>query len=115
MNIRNSVISSVLSIFLSLSSTASALTMKEFADICQASQGDCSQNPILQAYIGGALDLVAVLDEETDYLQDIYCKNPSEIFNVPVIIQYMLQNQEDHLDKNVMLLLIQYLEEKGSC
>lgn len=115
MNIRNSITPSILAILLSLSSTSSALTIQEFTDICEASQGDCTLNPMLQAYIGGALDLVAVLDEETAYLQDIYCKSPSEIFITPVIIQYMLQNQEYSSDKNVMLLLVRYLEEQGKC
>ena len=89
--------------------------MGEFTSACYSYKGDCGSHPFLQAYVGGALDLIAMLDEETDYLEKIYCREPSEFFDVPKIIHYMLSNSEDYRNKNAMLLVIRYLEEKGDC
>ena len=94
---------------------ASALTMGQVTSICDQYQGVCSEHPYLQWYVGGALDLIAMLDEETDYLDNVYCEDPSTFFDVPVIIQYMLANQAGYADKNAMLLVIRYLVEKGGC
>ncbi|MEM1175750.1 MAG: hypothetical protein AAGA33_07450 [Pseudomonadota bacterium] len=92
-----------------------ALTMGEFSSVCESYKGDCTRLPFLQAYVGGALDLVAMLDEETDYLETIYCRAPTEFFDVPDIIDYMLANKEAYRDRNAMLLVIRYLEEMGGC
>ena len=94
---------------------SSALTMGEFSSVCDSYAGECSSNPFLQAYVGGALDLIAMLDEETDYLDEVYCREPSELFDVPEIIRYMLSNKDDYRDRNAMLLVIRYLEEMGGC
>jgi hypothetical protein len=98
-----------------LPNSASALTMDQVAAICASHEGECSEHPILQAYVGGALDLIAMLDEETDYLGEIYCKEPSALFDVPAIIQYMGKHRVEYADRNAMLLVIRYLEEKGGC
>lgn len=95
--------------------TGHALTMGQFASACEAFDGDCSKSPFLQAYVGGALDFVAMLDEETDYLDRIYCRKASEFFDAPEIIRYMLAHQSGYDDKNAMLLVIRYLEEMGGC
>ncbi len=94
---------------------AVALTMNQFTTICAAHAGECSEHPLLQAYVGGALDLIAMLDEETDYLQSVYCKPTSTLFDVDAIIRYMTRHAEDYAQKNAMLLLIRYLEEQGGC
>lgn len=94
---------------------AAALSMNQFVAICAAQPGECSEHPLLQAYVGGALDLIAMLDEETDYLRQVYCESTSTLFDVDAIIRYMTQHAEDYADKNAMLLLIRYLEEKGGC
>lgn len=108
------IVYAVISLLFAFSKSASALTMSEFFKICGSKQ-KCSANPVLQAYVGGALDLVAMLDEETDYLKKIYCKNPESIFDVPKIIQFMEMNQDGYAQKNAMLLVIRYLEENGGC
>ncbi len=92
-----------------------ALTLDQFIGICESDQRECSDHPIANAYVGGALDLIAVLDEETDYLQKIYCENPRELFNVPAIIRYMQQHRVEHASQNAMILVLQYLEENGDC
>lgn len=92
-----------------------ALTLDQFIGICESGHGECSDHPIANAYVGGALDLIAVLDEETDYLQKIYCENPGELFNVPAIIQYMQQHRVEHASQNAMIPVLQYLEENGDC
>lgn len=96
-------------------SNASALTMKEVSDICHYSSGKCSDNPIIQAYIGGALDLLATLDERTDYLEDVYCEKPKTLFDVPNIIRFMEQRSEHYAKDNAMLVLVRYFEEFGGC
>lgn len=99
----------------SLPGDASALSMKQFETICAAGAVECRQNPFLQSYVGGALDLIAMLDEETEYLGQVYCESPKTLFDVPTIIDYMLSHKEAYADKNAMLLLIRYLEEHGGC
>lgn len=72
--------------FFSLHATsASALTMEQFLKICDSASGECSDYPILQAYIGGALDLLATLNEEKGYLGELYCEESKEVFDVPAI------------------------------
>lgn len=102
-------------VLLMLSARADALTIAEFAMLCDSSPGPCHEVPIIQAYIGGALDLVAMLDEETDYLATIYCRPPREIFDVEGIIHYFEDRRNDRPERNAMLLLVSYLEEKGGC
>ena len=94
---------------------AAALSMDQFVAICASQPGECSDHPLLQAYVGGALDLIAMLDEETDYLQTVYCKPTSTLFDVDTIIRYMTRHAEEYAQKNAMLLLIRYLEEQGGC
>ena len=97
------------------SSYVFALTVEQFSSICQTVSGNCSDHPILQAYVGGALDLLATLDEETDHLEKLYCKEPKELFNVPVIIQFMQAHGDEYASRNAMLLVVRYFEEKGGC
>ena len=95
--------------------SASALTMKQFSDICHSSPEECIDHPIPQAYVGGALDLLATLDERTDYLKKVYCKDPKELFDVPTIIRFMAQRSEQYAKDNAMLVLVRYFEERGGC
>ncbi|ARU27963.1 hypothetical protein [Cellvibrio sp. PSBB006] len=94
---------------------ATALTMEQFSNICKSSPVKCSDHPTVQAYVGGALDLLATLDERTDYLQKVYCKAPKELFDVPAIIRFMEQRSEQYRSDNAMLVLIRYFEERGGC
>jgi len=98
-----------------ISSTTSALTMKDFIAICESTDKACDEHPILQAYIGGSLDLIAVLDEETEYLDKVYCKEPKGLFDVSKIIKFMELHQIEYAQKNSMLLVIRYFEENGGC
>ena len=101
--------------FLLLPKDTYSLTMEEFTAICYSIKGDCTEHPILQAYVGGALDLIATLDEQTNYLTEIYCKKPATLFKVPNVIRYMKKHQEAYASQNAMLLFIRYFEEKGGC
>lgn len=98
-----------------LSPGTTALTMKEFSDICDSSPGECSNHPILQAYVGGALDLLASLDEKTGYLNKMYCKPPKELFDVPNIIRFMEQRRDQYAAENAMQVLVLYIEKHGGC
>ena len=95
--------------------SATALTMKQVSDICHSSSDECSEHPIIRAYIGGALDLLATLDEQTDYLGKVYCKKPKELFDVPAIIRFMELRSEQYATDNAMLVLVRYFEEHGGC
>lgn len=96
-------------------SYAAALTMRQVSDICHSSAGQCSDNPIIRAYVGGALDLLATLDERTNYLKKIVCKNPRKLFDVPAIIRYMEHHSKQYAKDNAMLVLVRYFEERGGC
>ncbi len=100
---------------LAISNNVTGLTMGQFSSVCKLAKGECSENPILQAYVGGALDLMAALNEETEYMQKIYCKKPNELFNTKTIIPYMQSHHDEYAEKNAMLVLIRYLEERGGC
>ncbi len=83
MNVRFLAIS-LITLLLSLHAPSTlALTMKQVFDICHSSSGECSDHPIIRAYVGGALELLATLDERTNYLGKVNMK-PKELFNMPV-------------------------------
>ena len=115
MTIRSLAAAAIMTPFLLLPSGASSLTMDQFSAICDAEKIECSEHPTLQAYVGGALDLIAMLDEETDYLATVYCKKPAELFDVANIIQFMDKHREAYATRNAMLLLLRYLEDNGGC
>jgi len=97
------------------SQNAEALRVGEFVAICEQSGHECKDIPVLNAYVGGALDLVAMLHEETQYIEPIYCKDPKILFDVPAIIGYIEKHHDGNEDKNAMLLVIRYLETYGGC
>lgn len=115
MNIHKLLLGAVFFLFSTMVTPARALTMGQFASVCEEANIACSEHPLLQAYVGGALDLIAMLDEETDYLEDVYCKPTDELFDVPTIIMYMESKQADYANKNAMLVVIRYFEEHGGC
>jgi hypothetical protein len=94
---------------------ALALTMKQVSDTCNSFSGECSDLPVIQAYIGGALDMLATLDERTEYLEEVYCKEPKELFDVATIIRFMESQSEQYAKDNAMLVLVRYLEKHGGC
>lgn len=94
---------------------ASALTMEQVSRICDSASENCSDHPVLQAYVGGALDLLATLDEDTRYLDKLYCKDPKEIFDVPTIIRFMQSHDDEYATRNAMLLVVRYFEGNGGC
>lgn len=102
-----------------MNTKASALTVEQFSAICASASGDCSDLPVIQTYVGGALDLLATLDEQTDYLNKLYCKEPKELFKVPDIVSFMQQQPQSYTNinanSNAMLLLIRYFEQHGGC
>ncbi len=107
---------SLITLLLSLHSPRTlALTMKQVSDICHLSPGECSDHPIIRAYVGGALDLLATLDERTDYLGKVYCKKPKELFDVSAIIRFMELRSDQYATDNAMLVLVRYFEEYSGC
>jgi hypothetical protein len=97
------------------STSTLALTVEQFSKICDSAPGKCSDHPVVQAYVGGALDMLATLDEETDFLTKLYCKKPQELFYVPAIIHFMQTNSAGYAKRNAMVLVVRYTEENGGC
>jgi len=106
---------STIFIVLTTPNAANSLTMREFSTVCQKMQTNCSANPILQAYVGGSLDLLATLDEDTNYFAKLVCNDKRALFKVDAIIEYMLQRKQGYLDKNATLLVVRYMEQYGGC
>lgn len=94
---------------------AEALTVSEFVDICRQSGRSCEEVAVLQAYVGGALDLIAVLHEQTEYIEPVYCKDPKILFDLATIIDFIEANREGHEKQNAMLLVVRFLEQHGGC
>ena len=94
---------------------ANALTVQQYKDACASQEASCDQHPILNAYIGGALDLLASLQDETDYLSTLYCIQPAEIFDTKKISSFIENSDARHNHKNAMLLLVAYFEQHGGC
>ena len=92
-----------------------ALSVDELLDACEQTGRPCKEIPWVQAYIGGALDLIAMLDEETDYLGEVYCKPPDVLFDVSGILDFVSRHREAYGDRNAMLLVIRYFERYGGC
>jgi len=115
MNVRLLVTSLIILLLSLYAPSATALTMKQLTDICHSSPDECSDHPIIRAYVGGALDLLATLDEQTGYLGKLYCKKPKELFDVPAIIRFMELRSEQYATDNAMLVLVRYFEEHGGC
>ena len=102
-------------LFFSYVPTAKALSTEEFINICHVYEGECRDHPVLRAYIGGALDLLATLSERTDHLKTLYCKKPKVLFDVPLIIQFIEEQGANHSDENAMWVLLKYFEAHGGC
>lgn len=100
---------------LSLSPRVEALTVGEFVTVCEQAGRPCADIPVLQAYVGGALDFVAVLHEQTDYVRPIYCRSPDELFDLPAIIAFIEDNRAGNANSNAMTLVVRFLEEFGQC
>jgi len=94
---------------------AKALTVQQFVNICQQGEIECHKQPILQSYVGGALDMIAVLQESNALLTKVYCKKPKVLFGVRQIINFILNNSDTDKSKNTMLLVVRYLTKQGAC
>ena len=101
---------------LSLSSTAAlGLTAGQVERICADFTGDCADHPLLNAYVGGALDMVAVLDERAGLASRLYCGRAEDVFDVPAIIRYLQAHASEERESNAMLLVVRYLTDNGGC
>ena len=102
-------------LLLLLATPAQAMKISEFSQICASTPAPCADIPLIRAYVGGALDLLASLDENTEYLTQIYCKPAQELFDAARIIQFMQSHQNENPARNAMVLVIQYMEEESGC
>lgn len=94
---------------------ASALTIEQFSDICVSGPGECSDHPVLRAYVGGALDMIATLNDETGHLDTLYCTVSEELFDVSAIITFMVARRGEYATRNAMAPMIRYFEVNGGC
>ena len=98
------------------STQAYGLTTAEFFKICKGHGATkCSDVPILQAYIGGSLDLLATLVDHSDYMEQLYCVEPEKLYSVELIMAYMEKERASYESANAMNLVIKYFEENGGC
>lgn len=100
---------------MSYSQSAEPLRVSEFVAICEKAGRECVEIPALRAYVGGALDLVAMLHEETDYVDGIYSKDPELLFDDPAIIRFIEEDEAGNEERDAMLLVIRFLETYGGC
>ncbi len=104
-------------LFLSVLPTAevSALTIDQFQSICRDYQENCDQHPTIQAYVGGALDLFATLNENPAYLAEINCAESRKLYNVKKIIEHMQRADVSNGNTNAMTVFIHYFEINKPC
>ncbi|MEO0423192.1 MAG: hypothetical protein AAF184_12695 [Pseudomonadota bacterium] len=106
----------VIALALALPTTSGAMTVADFQGICERVEGSCENSPLLNAYIGGSLDMIATLDERTDFLGEVYCRPTKELFDVAAIIRYAQRAARAAEPKaNAMTLVVAYLVEEGGC
>ena len=91
----------------------SALTLNQFQKICTSSPMPCDSNPMLQAYIGGSFDTLAVLNEQIGTTPRLYCIPGDELFDVNKTIQYLASAEGN--EHNAMLMVLKYVRERGKC
>lgn len=99
------------------SSNIWALTTQQLLDACAANNKPCHELPFANAYVGGALDLLGSLKDSGKLNMSFSCTSTAELFNVKRIFRY-IEEQHSHsadkfADKNAMLLVIKYMEERG--
>ncbi|MEM9388599.1 MAG: hypothetical protein AAGA68_26400 [Pseudomonadota bacterium] len=110
------LVASALLLSASLPTTSHALTVAGFKAICEAATVACDAHPMLNAYVGGSLDMIATLDERTSFLGEVYCRAPQELFDVAAIIRYVEHKApRAQANANAMTLVVAYLVEKGGC
>ena len=97
------------------SSPAQALTTEGFFQICDAGKVPCKAHQLLNAYLGGALDLVATLDEAGVFRRPLYCVSPEEVFDMEEIINFMHAHKDEYADRNAMWPVIRYFQQHGRC
>ncbi|MFT7559813.1 MAG: hypothetical protein ACI93R_001728 [Flavobacteriales bacterium] len=114
MNIRFCVITFVTLLSL-YSHSITALRMNQFSELCHSSLGECSDKPIVQTYVGGDLDILTVLEEQTGFLGPVYRKESERLFDVLVVIRFIAQRSEQYATSNGMLALVRYDEQQGGC
>jgi hypothetical protein len=103
------------SIFL-VSNAANALSVSQFSQLCsQAKPQKCHEVPLVRAYVGGALDMVASLQESKALATDLVCRPPEDLFEVEQIITYMEKNASEDNKQNAMYLVINYIQKHGGC
>ena len=118
MKIKNTTILIFLSYLFFFTEAAFAITVQEFKLICNASNTEkisCDEHPMINAYIGGGLDLVASLDEGTKYLGKLYCEQPETLFDVKTIIRFIERSKQEYDNQNAMFRLVAYLEQHSNC
>lgn len=113
--LKNGVVIMTFAILMLGSERSHALSVDDLLGACEQAGAPCKDIPWVQAYIGGALDLIAMLDEETEYLAEVYCKSPDVLFDVAGILDYVEQNRVGNGGKNAMMLVIRFFEEYGGC
>jgi len=103
-----------LSFLLFFCSTAKALDVEQFNQLCDLKQQSRSQ--LCNVYLGGALDAIAVLNDEAKAnYKPLYCVHESEVFDMDKIIQFVQSQPSAMRNKNAILPVVEFLKRHGEC
>lgn len=96
-------------------SSAHSLTVQEVQSICSQQTTLCADNLVIQAYIGGGLDMLASLYEHEVLHGVRFCKSPQALFDVTNIINFLLTLEGGARAQNAMRQVTTYLQGESGC
>ena len=106
----------VLVALLALAGRAQALRTGEFLALCGDVLAACAEQPVVQLYLGGALDALALVNETASARkQPLYCLPERQLFDMSRIVAHVVANRRKFEDKNAMTGVIDYLRAYGGC
>jgi hypothetical protein len=98
------------------SAPVSALSIADFHHWCnQTPSVQCHDLVPVQAYVGGALDAIGLLQAEQQFVKPLFCKKPQDLFQLPAIIDFMNANAKPDDKRNAIVLVVEYLAVNGGC
>ncbi len=92
-----------------------ALTTWEFLQLCDDTAGACAEQPVVQLYLGGAMDALAVVNETALQKRPLYCLPERQLFDMHRIFAHIAENQQRFRQRNVMHAMLDYLRLHGGC
>jgi len=101
--------------FAMITAPTHALTLAQFNAICADQPVPCTQHPALHAYIGGAIDLLVAMRQNSDYLSPMTCALTPQHLDVNTIITFMTEYEPQSPERDAMAVLLEYLQAELPC